>query len=253
MKTKTLVVGVGLLAALSSSALAAGAGASAYEGSLLTWDSGKRFEPLYDGNLQRLSLDGYVLQQTRGMDYGSGPAREWKVMHAGATVGIDLTRWLTLKAGGGGSDLSVDGDNRDSGGEWLVGGQLRLLDYWMLEPLVSDEPYWLSVNVNGHYLGTTSNGGNEDVTWQELFGSVELSLTARPERWGFIDRIGIFAGPAYSAIKADDGGGFGSISQDRAFGFVGGLFLNPNNNVTLKAEVQSFDKVSIGGSVGFHF
>ena len=253
MKTKTLVAAVGLFAALSSSVLAAGADTSTYNGSLFAWDSGKRFEPLYDGSLQRLSLEGYLLQQTRGMDYGGGVTREWKVTHEGALIGFDLARWLTLQAGGGGSDLKVNGDSGNSGGEWFVGGQLRLLDYWILESLVGDEPYWLSVDVNGHYLGSRVDRDRETVTWTEMFGSMVFSLTARPERWGFIDRIGIFAGPAYSAIKGDNGGGFADISQDRAFGFVGGLFINPNNNVTLKLEVQAFDKPSVGGSVGFHF
>ncbi len=254
MKTKSFLVAAGLCAAIVSSVSAAGAGASAYEGSLLTWDSGKRLEPLYDGGLNRLSFEGYGLNQTRGMDFVCGGEREWSVTHVGALLGWDLTRWLTIKAGGGGSALSVSGTDYDSGGEWVVGGQLRLLDYWMLEPLVAEEPYWLSVDVNGRYLMARAEAAKDELTWHEAFGSVVFSLVARPERWGFVDRIGIFAGPAYSEIVADEGGGFGAdVTANRTFGFVGGLFLNPNNNVTLKAEVQAFDKVSVGGSIGFHF
>jgi opacity protein-like surface antigen len=251
MNTKTIWIAGCLVLAIASSGAASGA-SSAYEGSLLTWDSGKAFEPVYNGSLKFLSLNAYVASQTRDMDYGSGATREWDQTRAGAYLGFDLTRWLTLHVGGGGNSVKVDSGTSDSGGEWLVGGQLRLLDYWILEPLVGDEPYWLSVDVNGRYAAAKVGADFGDVTWNEMSGSLLFTLYTRPERWGFIDRIGLFAGPAYSVIDGSDDSDH-DISADQAMGFIGGLTFNPNYNVTLKVQAQSFGKAGIAASLGFHF
>jgi len=252
MKTYSYILSW-LIVAMFTFSASAMSGSSLQQGSLLNGDSAKSYDVIHDGGPRVLSVGAYVANQKRGMD-ANGTVSDWEISHMIAYLGLDLTSWLTVIGGAGQSDLSIQGDTRDSDFEWLGGIQVRFLNYMVLDPLFGDNAYWVSIDTDIHSIGSTSEGINSDVTWLEIFGSLTMSMTIDTERGGLLDRISIFAGPAYSSITATDSDGFSAdMNEDQATGFVGGIQIDPSENVTLRLEFQQFDSSSVGGSLTFHF
>ena len=249
MKTYSYVLSW-LLITLFSFSASAMSGYSLQQGSLFNGDSTAAYDTMHDGGPRALSVGAYIASQKRGMQDGNRVS-DWEISHMICYLGLDLTSWLTILGGVGQSELSINNDNRDSDFEWLGGLQMRVLDYMVLD---SEDPWRLAVDADFRGIGSSSEGMNDDVTWLELFGSLTMSMTVHTERGGFLDSISIFAGPAYSAITATNGDGFGAdLTEDKATGFVGGIQFNPNANTTLRIEYQHFDDSSVGGSFTFHF
>lgn len=253
MKTYSLVLSW-MLASLVSISASAMSGYSLEQSSLFNGDSTAPYDTVHDGGPRILSLGAYIANQERGMQDDGNRIYNWEISHKIAYLGLDLTPWLTILGGVGESDLSIDGDNRDSGFEWMGGIQLRLMDYMVMDPVFDDNAYWIGVDTDFRGIGSTSEGMNGDLSWLELFGSLTLSVIVHPERGGFIDRISVFAGPAYSAITATSDTGYNvDMTEDKATGFVGGIQFNPSENVALRFEYQKFDAGTIGANLSFHF
>lgn len=243
----------GVLISLSAISASAMGGYSPQQGSLFNGDSTAAYDTMHDGGPRPISIGAYVANQERGMTDGDRVS-SWEISHVIAYLGFDVTPWLTFLGGVGQSELSISGDDRDSDFEWLGAIQFRLLDYMVMDPLFDDDAYWVALDTEFRGIGSSSEGGNGDVTWLELFGSMTLSFTVHTERGGFIDRISVFAGPAYSAITASDNNGFGvDVNEDQATGFVGGIQFSPSENVNLRVEYQKFDEGTLGASLAFHF
>ena len=255
MKTHSSFATVIAVFAMALPALAVDSGASARQGSLFNGDSGDRVEAVYEGGPRPLSISISSQYQKRGVVYGDSDfTTEWSVRHLYSSIGYDIRPWLTVEGGIGQSDLSSDGDTRDSDLEWMGGLQFRLMDYMLVEPPIGDDTYWFGLDGHVQYTGSQSEGGQGDIDWAEWFGSLTASLTTRPERYGFMDRITLYFGPAYSMIRGKESGGFGrDIEEDQAIGFIGGLVFVPSDNISIKLEAQQFDETSIGASIGFHF
>jgi hypothetical protein len=251
MKTHTIFTAFVSVVIVAGVAMAVDSGASARQGSLFNGDSGKRLEAVHQGGPRLLSLGVSSLSQKRDIDNDNiGGTQNWQVRHLLCYVGFDVFPWLTVEGGAGQSTVTQNGISGDSDFEWMSGGQIRLLDYMLTEPPAGNDAYWFGVDLNGQYSMSQSS----DIKWAEVFGSMTMSLTTRPERYGFMDRIGLYFGPAYSAIRGKDHGLLGGdITEKQSTGFVGGLVLVPSDNFTIKLEVQSFGSMSMGGSVGFHF
>jgi hypothetical protein len=252
MKTNIFLSTAVTVFALAASALAVDGGSSARQGSLFDGESGKRLEALYEGGPRLFSLGVYFQNQERGVSRDDSDfVTDWTVRHLMTYVGLDLRPWLTVQGGIGQSSLDVNGSERDSDMEWMGGAQIRLLDYMLIEPIIGDDTYWFGLDSNFQYTGSRSDAPEGDITWAEMFGSLTMSLTSRPERYGFMDRISLYFGPAFSMIRGrDDNDDF---SEDKSLGFVGGLQFMPSDNLTFKLELQHFDETSFGGGVGFHF
>jgi hypothetical protein len=249
MKTYSYVLSWLVISLLSFSASAM-SGYSSQQGSLFNGDSTSAYDTMHDGGPRALSIGAYVATQKRGMQNGTR-VEDWEINHAIGYLGLDITPWLTIIGGVGQSELSIQNDDRDADLEWLGGLQMRMLDYMVMD---SSDNWWLAIDADFRGIGSTSEGTKGDMTWLELFGSLTMSMTVHTERGGFMDRISIFAGPAYSAITATEDNGFDTdLNEDQATGFVGGIQFNPNANVALRLEYQSFDDSSVGGSLSFHF
>lgn len=251
MKTNTLLSSVIAIVGVAASALAIEGGNSARQGALFNGESGDRVEALYAGGPHIFSVGAYGQYQERSVQDDNDLTQKLSIRHLMTYLGCDVLPWLTLQAGIGQSDLSGLGDDRDEDIEWMGGAQLRLMDYMLIEPPIGEDTYWFGLDSNLRYTGSESDGFQGDVKWGEFFGSVTLSLTTRPERYGFVDRISIFFGPAVSFIRGtvDDE----DISEDQSIGFVGGLQIVPSDNLTFRVEAEQFDDTSFGGSVAFHF
>jgi hypothetical protein len=251
MKTNTFFAAAVTLVALAVPALALDGGNSARQGSLFNGESGDRVEALYEGGPHIFSIGAYSQYQKRGMDDGRGSTDDWTVHHLVTYIGCDVLPWMTLEGGIGQSKLGNLGDDRSSDVEWMGGVRLRILDYMLIEPIIGEDTYWFGLDSHVQFTGSESDGSKGDIKWGELFGSLTMSLTSRPERYGFMDRISIFFGPAFSLIEGTKDGK--DISEDQAVGFVGGLQFVPSDNITIKVEAQQFDQTSLGVSLGFHF
>lgn len=255
MKTSTLLSSAVLACSLAASSWAMSGGTSAYQGSLFNAESQKSQEGIFNNAPKFLSFGGYYAQQKRGMD-AEGTVQDWQIRHTVGYVAVDITPWLTVFGGGGESSLKIDEqETGDNNIEWLGGATLRLLNYFAMDPIMGDDSYYLSIDLDGQYTGSradSTDGG--DLTWNEIYAAMIFSLTADTERWGFMDRISLYAGPAYSGIVGTKDDSFSAdIREDQSVGLVVGVAFNPSQNFTIKTELGCFDDTSFGVGASFHF
>ncbi|MEI6563822.1 MAG: hypothetical protein WCO42_05895 [bacterium] len=248
MKTYAYILSVLVAVMVSPLAFADGADSSAHQGALFNGDTTKAYDAIHSGGPRLISVGVGVQQQQRGMEYENGfKASDLKANHLAATLGLDVTKWLTLFGGVGEADVNLGGNNRSSNFEWLAGGQVRMLDYLVLEPWNSIDQYWVGLDLNSFFRNTSVDSMNVKDTMSEFFTSLTMSFYSTPkDPWAW-DRLGLFIGPAVSMID------YGDQSENQAFGIVGGLQLNPSPNIGLRFEVQKFDKMGMGLSATFHF
>ena len=94
-----------------------------------------------------------------------------------------------------------------------------------------------------------------DIDWNQYDAALTFHLSTRPERWFAVDKIDLFAGPGVSMLDGTRKGFLSGsdISEDQAFGFVGGLVFTLGGNFTLGLNLADFGAMSYGGEVVFHF
>ena len=254
MKTNLLFSSAVMVCALATTAWAMDGGTSIYQGSVFNNESQKSHEAIFKGAPTMLSVGGYYLQEKRKVK-ADGFKQDWKVANTVGYVALDLAPWLTVRGGGGVNDLTINEVKHDSDIEWVAGGTLRLMNYYAMDPIMGEDSYWLSVDLDGQYTGAKSSDDvHGDMTWNEVNAALLFTLTTRTERWGFMDRIGLYFGPAYSAIVGSTDDGFSAdIREDRSYGLVVGLAFNPSDNFTIKTELENFDDTSFGIGASFHF
>ncbi len=255
MKRNTLLSSTVMVLALTASAWAISGGTSAYQGAVYNAESPKAREGIFNGSPKFLSIGGYYSQQKRGMDADVG-TQDWKIRNTVGYIGVDVMPWLTIFGGGGESSLTInDRSNGDDNAAWIAGGTLRLLNYFALDPIIGEDTYWLSIDLDGQYTGSSADddfGG--DLTWHEVYAALLFSLTSNTERWGFMDRVAVYAGPAYSGITASQDDSFSNdLNEDQCMGLVLGVAFSPSDNITIKTELQNFDSTSWGIGASFHF
>ena len=249
MKTYVNLLSVLSCVAMSASVMASGADSSAYQGALFNGDSTRFADAIHSGGPRKVSLGISVQQQNRALKSDFGGATDTKINHLLATVGYDVTKWLTLYGGAGEADVDSGNGKQGSNAEWLFGGTVRALDFMVLEPWNDIDNYWVGVDVNSFYRNVRlkDNWGGSGKNLSELFASVTMSFYSRPEKPGIWDRLGFYFGPAISTLSMSD------RNEDQMFGLIGGLQLNPNPNMGFKLEVQKFEGVGLGASFNFHF
>ena len=254
MKTNLLLSSAVMVCALTASAWAMNGGTSVYQGSVFTMESQKSRDAIFKGSPGLLSVGGYYLMEKRVMEV-DGSKQDWKINNTVGYIAMDVTPWLTVRGGGGVNDLSIDQTDRDGDIEWIAGGTVRVMDYFAMDPIVGDDSYWLSIDLDGQYTGAKSSDDTMgDLTWNEVYAALLFNITARTERWGFMDRIALYLGPAYSGIVGSQDGSFSAdIREDRSYGLVVGLAFNPSDNLTIKTELQNFGDTSFGVGASFHF
>jgi hypothetical protein len=253
MKTYAYILTVLAAAMVSTYTFASGADSSAYQGALFNGDSTKFYDAVHSGGPRLISVGASVQQQKRELEYSNGSAgSDLEVNHMAATLGFDATKWLTLYAGLGGADVTLGNNNLDSNNsnynaEWLAGGQVRMMDFMVLEPWNDIDQYWVGLDLNSFFRNTTVDSNDSSENLSEIFASLTMSFYSKPEKPGSWDRIGFYIGPAFSAID------FGNQSESQLFGLIGGLQLNPSANIGIKLELQEFEDLGMGASVTFHF
>lgn len=249
MKTYAYILTVLAAATVGTYTFASGVDSSAYQGALFNGDSTKFEDNVHSGGPRLISVGVDFQRQDREMEYDNGvQASELKVNHIAAIIGFDATPWVTVYGGAGEADVELGGRNHSSNFEWLAGAKARLMDYLVLEPWNDIDQYWVGLDLNSFYRNTTVDSGNlASDKLSEIFGSMTLSFYSKPEKPGAWDRVGFYVGPAVSFME------FGNQSEKQAVGIICGIQGNPSPNVSLKLEVQKFDKLGLGAGVAFHF
>jgi len=248
MKTYAYILTVLAAAMVSTYTFASGVDSSAYQGALFNGDSTKFDDAAHSGGPHLISVGVNVQQQKRGLEYDNGfEGSELKANHIAGILGIDATKWLTFYGGAGEADVGLNGNSHSSNFEWLAGGDVRMLDYLVLEPWNDIDQYWVGLDLNSFVRNTKVDSGNSSDTLSEIFASLTMSFYSKPERPGAWDRVGVYVGPAFSALD------YGNQSESQMFGIIGGLQLNPSPNISMKFELQKFDKLGMGAGVAFHF
>jgi opacity protein-like surface antigen len=256
MKTNHLLACAAFLSVMGTGAIAPAVtwNPSAHQGYMFYGASPARRERAYIGGPRHWGFGGFVEQQTRGMD-----DEDWKMLYLTGFVSYDIFRWLSLYATAGQSDLTRGNTRYDASFAWGGGAYVRFLDYLLLEPLpLADSPLWLSIDGNAEYFqgrAEAEDDDDEDMVWGELHGALTACLNVRPERYTFVDRIGLYGGVACSFIGGGEATWFDedAVTQDQPFGFVAGLVLNPTDNFMVKAEGRFYDSFGVAASVAFHF
>jgi len=243
MKTHLRLVVVLAAITVNFSVLASGVDSSAYQGALFNGDSTKFTDAVHNSGPHFLSFGMDLSQQKRKMDN----QETLKCNRLTGMLGIDVAKWLTVYGGAGEADISSERLDKGSNFEWLAGGTLRAMDFMVLEPWNDIDNYWIGLDFNSFYRNTTVDDSWLSESLSEVFGSMTFSVYNRPERPNLWDRLGFFIGPAVSFLSK------GNTSEDQAFGFIGGLQLNPTPNVAVKLEFQKFDNVGMGANITFHF
>lgn len=248
MKTYSYLLSIFSACALATSAFGAGADSSAYQGAIFNGDSPQYYDAIHKGGPQKWSVGIGLQQQKRTLTRNEWDNNDLTANYLTTHLGYDVTKWFTLYGEAGEADVNTYNSNRSSNFAWLAGGQLRILDYMVLEPWNDFDNYWVGVDLNGFYRGTTVDfGNNSSRTLSEVFSSLTMSFMTHPTKQGLWDRVGFYVGPAFSTLSLDD------LQEDQAFGFIAGLQLNPTPNWGIKVELQKFDDVGMGASVLFHF
>ena len=185
----------------------------------------------------------------------AGQKYTWQNDRIMAFVGYDPLSWITVQAGAGSSSLNLDDGSRDNKTEWQLALRLRLFEYMIVDPPVGNEPYWLGIEAMGRYDHGQSGGGLGDIDWNQYDAALTFHLSTRPERGSAVDKIDIFVGPGVSMLDGTRKGFLSNsdISEDQAFGFVGGLVFTLGGNFTIGLNVADFGDLSYGGEVAFHF
>lgn len=181
---------------------------------------------------------------------------DWKVRSLLGSVGLNVLPWVTIHGAAGECDLDFGlDDNRDSDFMWAAGAQARIVEYLILDPPLANDLCWLGIEAAAQYRNGTSEAVGSEIDWHEWRAALTVHLGARPERFGFVNRVSVYAGPAYSGISGERRYSFTKtkFSEEQAYGLLGGLHVNPADNFSFRIELQRFDRTTLGASLGFHF
>jgi hypothetical protein len=211
-------------------------------------------ETVYDGGPKLWSFGVYSQFQKRDLEIKNGftKTESANLQHILGFIGYDATRWLTLETGIGQSKASADTISLDGDLQWMAGLHFRILDY--LFP--TEHPFMCHFEADGQYNYCTSDSSDEDAVWNEFFASFTVSFISGIEDSQFGRSIGLYAGPAFSAIygELDQFGLDYDIKSSDSVGGIGGVLYKPNDYLSLKLEAQVFGgSRTLGSSLTLHF
>ena len=256
MKNLPLLSAVAIAVAASACAYAAttDSGALGTQGYLVYGSTSAAKDGDFFGGPSRCSF-GVAMDHDQRPVTVDGFKETWKNDSLLVYLGYDPVSWATLQAGVGQTRLDIEDGGRDQKTEWSVGLRLRVLEYLILDPPLGNEPYWLGIEAAGRFSRGLSDGGLGKVSWNQWDGSLTAHLTSKPERRQLLNKIDLFAGPGVSLIdgKREAFRGSDDISEEQAFGILGGLGFYFGSNVSLTFNVASFGDLSYGGELAFHF
>jgi len=211
-------------------------------------------------SLDRLSVGYDYLAVRRNVEYGAPEVMElWANSHSGY-VGYDILPPLTVFITAGTCNAKFDGmaDYGSLQPKWSVGLCGNLWEYDI------DDPGFMAGRLTIKSFAEFSRfdsdiDGRGDLEWTDLSAALtfgyelfENSMNLRPTE---TISLNFFLGPMISTVNGEyeSGGEDTDFDEERWFGGVGGLDLYLSHNLCFSAQATVFEKVSVGGSVRYHF
>ncbi len=163
-------------------------------------------------------------------------------------IGFNIVEWFDLIGivGSRGSDFDVMGKGK-SQGEWGFGFQARLFTHNIPEIALVTDTIRLTANASWINAGTEVNGRSEN--WSETSASLLLGIynfTEGNKLFG-PENIGIYAGPAFSALQGEN------FSESESIGAIVGLQIFMTDSMGLEIQGQIFEETSVIGGLSYHF
>lgn len=173
-----------------------------------------------------------------------------------ATLGFDLTSWLTLQAGGG--STKVDVEDADNGGMWMAGAAVGIFRHTL------ENPDWLShtLSLQGAYShwDHESDVGPSTVAWTEDRASLALNLDFPTDvavaGGGNAPRATVFSiGGVFSLLDGEVTPDGDEFEEDSKLGLLLGLDVKLADNVVIgwQGRMYADDTLSHTAGLTLHF
>ncbi len=201
-------------------------------------------------DLSAFSIGLYSMQTEREIKWdATGATQVLKQQKVQGYLGVDVLRWLTIYAVGGGSEAKF-GDNAtaDSEGEYGVGFRASLLEHFIKEPVPMEDS--LRLNLGGQYTRNSSDDGvGGNVEWNEITAELTLSIVNHTQGHKAFtpESISLYFGPLFSHYMSDD------FETEDNMGAVAGMEIFFMDTIILDIEFQHFEETSAGVGINFHF
>ncbi len=209
-------------------------------------------DPVAQGGPRKWSFGAYAELQRRHVETRRGiTSMDWDADMLMGSLGYDVLSNLTLLGAVGRNSLALNDQGYGSDAVWLLGARMRLLDFFVFDPMSLGDLYWCRLDSVVHYSESDGAYAGSDFEWSEWRAALTVSFMTRPMQLGYLDSLGFYIGPAYSKLKADTWQGRLDGKDD--VGLVAGVFANPSRHTLLKLELSRFERNSMNISAGFHF
>jgi len=174
-------------------------------------------------------------------------------------VGADIFPWLTLHGAAGAGEFSneVGPENDDVDSSYTVGAQMRLLEYWLLEPRSNEDRFTIEASVS--YTETegphfVAGRGTRELSYEEIQAGLTLSWVNEIQNTKFIHPWSsrLYLGPLFSVVEGSHGST--DIEEVDDNGMVIGLDIRFTRYMSFLFEGQWWDDyVSQSAGLVFNF
>lgn len=206
---------------------------------------------LLEGDLSGLHLAVYGSGATRNLEDKNGFVVEKDLTRFNVILGYDIARWITLYGVAGVVNLSDDdsnwgADDDDSSTVWGLGLWLNLIQSENLPLMETVTSFRLTSGIEYSYADF------DEGSWTQVDGFLTFGFMneLRSSSSIFPEMIGIFAGPVFSYVDAEDY----ETGSDNKFGLTVGLDMIFNRNLYAVGGADIFDDDdAVYGMAGLRF
>jgi hypothetical protein len=195
----------------------------------------------------------------RGLSFDSGDTAKLEAQVYSFILGCDVAKWCTIFCTLGKADGKLEDAQEEGKGQfkWSIGLNASLWQVDMEQPRLFNGR--ISIKPVIEYSHYASSVGDDEIRWNDFSGSLFLCYqkTIEDPAYNPTEFFGfaVYLGPAFSIINGYTVPRTGTtdFSQDQSIGIVAGLDFFISSNFSVGGQVQSFDEVSAGGNIRYHF
>ena len=175
-----------------------------------------------------------------------------------AYIGYDVCKWWTVftTLGSSQSRLSEHDKFGDSNFKWSAGLNASLWQVDVEDPALFNGR--ISLKPALEFSQYSSKTGDDNIRWYDMTGTLLLGYEKLIEdpKYNILQvySFSMYVGPAFSRIDGSVGEGLNkNFEGSRNFGVIGGFDVFVTQDISVGAQIQSFDKQSFSGSLRYHF